>query len=332
MEIGQFKGYVLEEVIAYLIRNTGYDLITSAASNDPDIKNEHNGLVLVGRGSKHQIDVLGELKWIPAFSFPLRLMVEAKCRSVKTGIDTIRNSLGVLVDVNENYFTANDTNIKPRYRYIASVFSTSGFSYDAVDMAIAHQISIVDLSDSIYDLRKQMINKFSTEIFASRKIISAGDKKAILSNLRLRLRGNSRPNIEDGYLQAIKKLVRSVKKDYGELFIGMAMGGFMVILKADDNKNFLDYAKKNLNQDVEIHWHDNDRGKVWTINPLEGKQYELKFKLPQKLYNSIYKIRKDRYKSARKIKGKYFSKISIFYNDKPSDQDYIFNLKFGINE
>ena len=42
-------------------------------------------LAIRGRGGRHQVDVLGELAWIPAFTFPLRLIVEAAARQGEAG-------------------------------------------------------------------------------------------------------------------------------------------------------------------------------------------------------------------------------------------------------
>jgi hypothetical protein len=77
------SGYILEELIAYLIRNTGYRLLVDAAQDADELKNLANGLNIIGRGALHQVDVLGELAWIPAFTFPLRLVIEAKCKKKK---------------------------------------------------------------------------------------------------------------------------------------------------------------------------------------------------------------------------------------------------------
>ena len=72
------RGYILEEVLAYLIRTTGYELLVDPSQDPRELGRKGSGLVVKGRGAVHQVDVLGELKWIPAFTFPLRLIVEAK--------------------------------------------------------------------------------------------------------------------------------------------------------------------------------------------------------------------------------------------------------------
>src|SRR3712207_2641455 len=86
------RGYVLEELLAKLIQNTGYRLLVDESQDPDELENRSNGLAVRGRGGMHQVDVLGELMWIPAFTFPIRLFVEAKARGRKCGIDDVRNA------------------------------------------------------------------------------------------------------------------------------------------------------------------------------------------------------------------------------------------------
>src|SRR3954467_4877979 len=97
------RGYALEEILAKLIQNTGYRLLVDASQDLEELENRPNGLAVRGRGGMHQVDVLGELAWIPAFTFPLRLIVEAKARNGKSGIDDVRNAVGIVSDVNQNF-------------------------------------------------------------------------------------------------------------------------------------------------------------------------------------------------------------------------------------
>ena len=335
MKKGQFKGYILEEILAYLIRTSGYSLITTAPSNDPDLSNGHNGLNLRGRGAKHQIDVLGELNWIPAFNYPLRLMVEAKFRNVVTGIDVIRSEVGILADVNENYFMPLDSTIKPRYRYVSAVFSTSGFSEPAVDMAIAHQVQLADLSISEYDGLKQKINEFTDEIFSDDESINKNQSFNIRKSLRKYLFDNQRDNISlnelnQPYEDKVINLTSYVHSNNEELFIGMSQGGFMLLLKADNTDKFITYAKNNPTHDIKIHWTEHDNGSKWTIVPMNDS-YKLTFALPKKLHKYIYEIAENKFNEAINQKKIHFSKISISYHDANTDRDYIFNLRFSRN-
>jgi hypothetical protein len=329
MKKGQFKGYILEEVLAYLIRTSGYTLLTSAPPNDPDLSYKHNGLNLRGRGANHQIDVLGELNWIPAFNYPLRLMIEAKFRDGVIGIDVIRSEVGILADVNENYFMPFDSSIKPRYRYVSAVFSTSGFSEPAVDLAIAHQVQLADLSIDEYDGLKQKINEFTDSIFSDNKSINKEQVVSIRNNLRNNLSDSQGDDIRSNEINhACRSLINYVRHDYEKLFIGMSQGGFMLLLKADNPENFISYAKTNPTHDIKIHWHKADGGKKWEIVPMDNS-YKLTFLLPKKLHKYIYKIAENKFNEAINQKERHFSKISISYHDANTDTDYIFNLRFS---
>ncbi|MBU0636966.1 MAG: hypothetical protein ABH818_02420 [Patescibacteria group bacterium] len=64
---------------------------------------------------------------------------------------------------------------------------------------------------------------------------------------------------------------------------------------------------------------------------MDDKSYKLTFKLPQKLYNWIFKISENKFNEAINQKETHFSKTSIYYHDDFEDKDYIFNLKFDKN-
>ena len=142
-------GYILEELLAYLLRNAGYRLLTDESQDPRELANRHHGLVVRGRGADHQVDVLGELLWVPAFTFPLRLALEAKCRKSKTDIATVRNLVAALIDINQNNMpnrrTPEASVLHPKYTYVGAIFSASGFSSHAADFALAHAVSLIDL-------------------------------------------------------------------------------------------------------------------------------------------------------------------------------------------
>lgn len=143
------RGYLLEEVLARLLQDNGYRLLVSVEQDPDALKRGRHGLLVRGRGSDHQADVLGELTLPTSFSLPLRLFVEAKYRSAKTGLRDARNAHGVVHDVNEQYATAHAGSRKVpvrRHLYRYALFSTSGFSLPAQQYALAQQIFLVDLS------------------------------------------------------------------------------------------------------------------------------------------------------------------------------------------
>lgn len=145
---GQLAGYLLEEILAWMLRSSGYRLLTKSSDDPVELDCGGNGLRVRGRGAQHQADVLGELLYVPPFSLPLRMFVEAKCyRSERVGLGEVRNAHGVIHDVNQNWATqSRSRQPRQRYHYLYSMFSTSGFTSAAQEYAQAHQIVLVDLS------------------------------------------------------------------------------------------------------------------------------------------------------------------------------------------
>ena len=170
MTKASLKGYLLEELLAYLIRNTGYKLLVDPRQDTKELARRGHGLEVKGRGSYHQVDVLGQLGWIPAFTFPIRLFVEAKCRSKTTGIPVVRAMIGMLADINQNYSPIQASRgkkkiLSKRYTYCGAIFSTSGFSEYATDLAVAHHVSLIDLSGPDFHDLRSLLDDLTDSIF-----------------------------------------------------------------------------------------------------------------------------------------------------------------------
>ena len=158
------RGYVLEELLAKLLQASGYDLLVSPAQDPAALEIRGNGLRIRGRGTSHQVDVLGQLRSPVPFSFPIRLFLEAKCRKDKTGLADVRNALGVINDVNEHYSTAGAAVAATSYRrylYRYTLFSTSGFTRPAQEFAITQQISLVDLQGPAFGWLFDVVRRIS---------------------------------------------------------------------------------------------------------------------------------------------------------------------------
>lgn len=150
ISVAAVRGYVLEELLARLLQDNGYRLLVAEDQDPEALKNSGKGLLVRGRGTTHQVDVLGELDLPLPFSLPLRLFVEAKHRKERTGVENVRNAYGTIRDVNEHYGTrtpgARRIPMK-RYQYQYALFSASGFTRPAQEYALAQQISLIDLSN-----------------------------------------------------------------------------------------------------------------------------------------------------------------------------------------
>jgi len=318
------KGYLLEDILLYLIRNFGYTPITNSV-NYENIVMRNNGLAIKGRGAFHQIDLIGELDWVPAFTYPIILLLEAKFRNIVTGISTIRNAISVLLDVNQNIITLDQNKpFKSIYRYVYAIASTERFSDDAVKMAIAHQISLWDLSHEMYDDLKNAI--IETSKIIEKNYLNKLTVKGYIKKIREALRDviqNNNYNLIHEYgieiMKSVEKLMVVIKK-YDPLFVGITNGPFIFLLKADNVERFLSYAKKHPQHEVSINWPNRNDATIWEIRPQElDNKYKLTLKLPKIFSDWILQTNSERLERSYEIKKEIFSNLTIFYKEQKKE-------------
>jgi len=159
------RGYLLEECLAWLLRGSGYRLLLSTADDPVELEVRGQELRVRGRGTSHQVDVLGELAFTPAFSLPVRLFLEAKYYSTQCRLEVVRNAHGVVDDVNGNFVTRPGIHLpQRRLHYAYSLFSTSGFTKEAQEYALAHQISLIDVSVPSFNWLREPIDVISARV------------------------------------------------------------------------------------------------------------------------------------------------------------------------
>ena len=134
MDIYQAKGYIFESAILKLLKISGY------------LKVENKRVK--GRGADHQIDAYGLLSFPTPFIYPIRLLAEAKCHTHNIGLEVIRNYVGVIKDVSENYIigTRGGRNTYNRHTDAGCIFSATSFSLEAQNYAWAHNIFLISFS------------------------------------------------------------------------------------------------------------------------------------------------------------------------------------------
>ena len=342
------RGYVLEEVLAYLIRNAGYKLIVDSRQDPFYLTSRGSTLYVRGRGSNHQVDVLGQLEWIPAFTFPLRLFAEAKFRKSKTNLPTVRNAVGTVLDVNQLVNVQKGDKLpEKKYQYEYVIFSTSGFSRDSIDMAMAHQISLIDISGEEYGNLLQIIDYGCGQIVGILQSQKAeegrmgpppGSKLVLEVRRYLRKHLGTVPsefyesqNSINHSISSTLDLIISAARVYDQLFVGMANGPSMLLLKADDPQKFIQYSNDSPRHKVKIGWNKRvDKGRTWTISPSDcPDRYKLSFRLPDALYSWIFQTPSRSILRAIQAKGTYFDNIYIYY--KSEDRDNLFRLEFDPN-
>jgi len=316
-------------------------LITDEFQDPNELNNGSNGLEVKGRGGNHQADVLGELNWIPAFTNPVRLIIEAKHRKDPAYIDVIREAVGVLNDVNNKYNFKTGEKLPPKqYNYVYSVFSASGFSKGAVDYGLAHQISLIDMSIEDYGDLLSAVDNISIELLELESEYNRGNfLKGTRGSIREVLntvpegREESQYFSDDHMKEIIHDRVEPIKK-YKELFIGMTTGSFILLIKAENPEDFLEYASNNPEHKIRINWSWEDNGAIWKISPLnppsDESKYILKFKLPKKLHKWIYESEKEKAEAENRalgVKKSFFSNITIYRYHEGIPK--IFKLKYN---
>jgi hypothetical protein len=335
------KGYLLEEVVAFLISNAGYRLITDHNDDPHDLDFRANGLQVRGRGGFHQADVLGELLWAPAFGNPIRLFVEAKWRGEgrdKVGIPEVRQAVGILQDINQVLaplkrrrapghppVAEEERNFCYSYRY--ALCSTSGFSEGAQTYALAHQIALLDISDESYnDIRNavdQAGDALYEELEAEDDTLEAPAAKRgellrrIRATLRQRLWGQDFAGYDPGLDPLFGQLVAATQ-DIGELFVGVSATGFVILLKADDPETMVRHMRAPTDPTISIHYRRRREGvsSKWQITVANNSlpDCELTFHLPDAMLRALNE--KTRRESSRiaaiHLKQRHFSRITIY--------------------
>jgi hypothetical protein len=344
------KGYILEEVVAFLISNAGYRLLTRKKDDEVDLDWSSNGLQVRGRGGCHQADVLGELAWAPAFSNPIRLFIEAKWKTAeRVSIHEIRHAVGILQDINQSLSTVPRRNVTFTneryteevalygrgfcYSYRYAICSTSGFSENAQAYALAHQIALIDLSLDQFEPLRNAIDELANSIldqYIKDRIQAIGETtrrprfvQQVRSHIRHEFWEELGGDIEieqlsSSYDRFFDDLFHVVG-EIGELFVGVSATGFLLFLKADDHNLMLRHMNASLDPIVEIHW-GLDRPDDWQITVRQKDEMadqelpvcKLTFHLPEVLIKALQaRGEQGRPAVALNIKGQHFSRITV---------------------
>jgi hypothetical protein len=269
--------------------------------------------------------------------------VEAKARANRTGIDDIRNAVGVLTDVNQNFSRAQSIGNVPlqKFAYRYALFSTSGFSRPATDYALAHQISLVDLSTADFADIVRLADAVSQAIW-NPDLPSRAD--GYIRSLRGRLRQALGTWPDEllppsdlldqqgplaGSWRAVDTLLQEGVAAIGELFVAMANGPYLLVLRARNPRRVIQLLNEAPLQDVEIHWTaSQDNRTRWEITlPNAPEGTELRFSLPRAIASWIFDPNADARRRAAQFKERFLSTITVYrYVD---GRDFLYRLRFS---
>lgn len=346
------RGYLLEEALAWLLRNTGYRLLVRD-SQDPELDMEGGTLVVHGRGATHQVDVLGEFALTPAFSLPIRMFLEAKFNHRPCSLPVVRNAHGVIHDINENFVHASGSQPRRRYHYVYSLFSASGFTGPAQDYALAQQISLVDLSGPSFGWLSNGIFNTAAELYALRNQhhVTRFPVSWMRHALRVRL-GTAPPEVPaleqavdlvpamatnaprfreaaEHVIEAFTAMLRAREND--ELLLGFPAAPFILPLGADNPARFIEYAEHRPAHAIRLRRTGSGERAEWAASPWdEPDAYRLTFNLPERIESWISENEERRRKRASTIKSDLLSDITIYR--RVGDEMRIYQLRYEPSE
>jgi hypothetical protein len=114
----------------------------------------------------------------------------------------------------------------------------------------------------------------------------------------------------------------------GELFVGMANGPYLLLLRADYPGRAVDVFSREPVQDVEIHWSRKvSEGAVWTVSTVGPSPVELTFTLPEPVADWIFDEGADARRRAMAFKEGPLSTITIYRF--VGGRDQLFRLRFS---
>ena len=160
--VNLLKGHLFETVILRLLKKNGFNLISASAYL---VRENRQGFIeVIGRGTYHQIDCPCTYDNMIPFLYPIRLLGEVKYYSAPISKSEIRSFIGVVKDIQENYFPAHfeevqnsrdvygycfsNWRLEPRYSDFGVFFSASGFNKEAEMLAYAHGISTISYNNN----------------------------------------------------------------------------------------------------------------------------------------------------------------------------------------
>lgn len=167
------KGHMFEVVIQELLKNNDFSIVQ--VLNNERIKMERNNFIeMKGRGAWHQIDCPFDYNRIIPFINPIRILGEVKFHSMPLTKSHIREFIGVIKDIQENYFIPDGyNNIFERVTEIGVFFAANGFDDEAERLAFAHNIKTISYKNNyIIDKIKKSIRNIESNHLSAKKCMS----------------------------------------------------------------------------------------------------------------------------------------------------------------
>ncbi|MDO0950115.1 hypothetical protein [Mammaliicoccus sciuri] len=207
-----------------------------------------------------------------------------------------------------------------RFSYQYAIFSTSGFSENAIKLAIAYKITLIDLSGNEYKDLLETINIVAMRLF---EVLEINEIK--LDKIRQYIRiilFDKRASYDEQlinrlYIDYILEPLFNKIDEYGDLYMASVNSPFSILLKPSSPEGFRkfvsDYRESTIV--VSIIW-GNDERNFWEIYIQNNGRRELVFTfyLPELIENYIFNRQNntDIFANALNAKEQFFESM-VFY-------------------
>ena len=182
---GQLRGYMFEVVIRHLLKMNDFKQISTPVPNRINVTDD-NKIEIKGRGTWHQIDSPCTYNKCIPFIYDIRLLAEVKFYSSEIQKTKIREYIGVIKDISENYFvdSVNTIDNQKRFTDIGVFFAINGFQTEAEKLAFAHGIKTVSYSNNqVMNTIKPTLESLERDCLRAEYCISAGNQKDFMDQL-----------------------------------------------------------------------------------------------------------------------------------------------------
>lgn len=190
---GQVRGYLFERVLCMLLKQNDLTLVQPDRFNRMKVRRvRENFIELKGRGGWHTIDCPFDYRGAVPFLYPLRLIGEVRYHQTTVTRDAIRNFIGVLRDIQENYFIDDSLTaemVRERRMEIGIFFSVNGFQAEAERLAYSHGIRTVSYKNNplIQEIR-QVIDVLESQ-YISYDLFAQKNTRFFLRDFEQMIRG-----------------------------------------------------------------------------------------------------------------------------------------------
>lgn len=311
----RLRGLLFEPIILKLLEENGYSEINYTVDNR--IKSERNNFIeFRGRGGWHQIDCPCDYEYSVPFIFPIRVLAEVKFYKNPIQKHLIREYIGVMKDIQENYFYKDDIeSLDDRYTELGVYFSASGYSDESIQLAFAHNIKTISYKNVliIEDITNSIL-EMEGNYFRYRYCISKNNQNPFLSSFKQLLNNELdnieefifRYNIPEGFERILNQLLSSIKKIKTNFFATTSGGALIHFIS--DSKFPKELFSESDEGNVTIHYEVvGEKRKFYLRFSGDNEARKFHFNPPESLKLSAFLSER----RTLELKEKIFKTISI---------------------